>query len=94
MSTEEFHNFVKEKQKEIDDLGNKIWVVLREVGKEAQEIFDEKGVEGFGNNLYYPEYYGVVSMNIPGKYDDVGMYFHPEGNSDEHSGWISSSETC
>lgn len=89
-----FYDFLKEKQKEIDELSNQIKNITFSVEKEAQKLYNEGGVDNF--KISYPvEYYGVCSVNIPDiGWDSKTWYLFPYGVSEDHEGWVSSSEMC
>lgn len=89
MTAKEFEEFVNDKQKEIDEIMKRVNVIKFNIYVEANKIFKEKGIEGFGE-IYDPDYLGVADLTI-GDYDS-SEYLFPDGFHEYHNGWVPSSQ--
>lgn len=91
---ENLKKFQKQKEQEIKLLAEQIDSAMNQLAGYIDSVYEEKGIEAFGD-LDYSEYYGVASIQVPSPDGDSSMYYYfPEGMSEDHEGWISSSETC
>lgn len=89
MTANEFEEFVNDKQKEIDEIMEMVDVIKFNIYVEANKIFKEKGIEGFGE-IYDPELYGVADLTIV--YSDLSEHLFPDGFHKYHNGWVPSSQ--
>lgn len=89
----EYKDFTAHAQKEIKELEKKIGNILKEWEDKAQELFDEQGIDGFGET-HLPEYYGVDSITLsPTNTVEESLYLFVDGLEThiEYIGWLPSS---
>lgn len=91
MTWDEFHQYVNEKQKEIDEIFKEVENIKMEMEAKANEIYEERGLEGLTTNNWGldPEWLGVAAITVGDS--EKGEYLFPAGLDDNHEGWVPSS---
>lgn len=89
MTAQEFKKYVDVKQKEINEIMESVEVIKRDIYRESNKIFQEKGIEGFGK-LYDYEWLGVAGLTIGDS--DSSEYLFPYGLNEDYEGWVPSSQ--